>query len=67
MSIMVGGFGLVGSPLTMIEQLINRDVKELTIFSNNIGESGKGLGQNYYNKGKLKKQLAHTSQVIEML
>lgn len=43
-SIMVGGFGLVGSPLTVIEYLTKLDVNELTIISNNVGEAGKGLG-----------------------
>ncbi|TCZ76305.1 CoA transferase subunit A [Paenibacillus albiflavus] len=44
-SIMVGGFGLVGSPLTLIEQLLQVPVKDLTIISNNLGEPGKGLGR----------------------
>lgn len=43
-SIMVGGFGLVGSPLTIIEELTKLDVHELTVISNNVGEAGKGLG-----------------------
>lgn len=43
-SIMVGGFGLVGSPLSIIEHLTELDVSELTIISNNVGEAGKGLG-----------------------
>ena len=54
MSIMVGGFGLIGSPLTLIEKLTQLDIYDLTIFSNNIGESGKGLGQ-VLNQGKIKK------------
>jgi len=44
-TIMVGGFGLVGSPLTLIEQLLQVPVKDLTIISNNLGEPGKGLGR----------------------
>ena len=43
--ILVGGFGLIGSPLTLIEGLTQMDVKGLTIVSNNLGESGKGLGK----------------------
>ena len=43
--ILVGGFGLIGSPLTLIEGLTQTDVKDLTIVSNNLGESGKGLGK----------------------
>jgi len=42
--IMVGGFGLIGAPLTLIDQLTKRDVTGLTIISNNLGEAGKGLG-----------------------
>lgn len=42
--IAVGGFGLVGCPLTLVQALAELDVRDLTIISNNIGESGKGLG-----------------------
>jgi 3-oxoacid CoA-transferase subunit A len=44
-SVMVGGFGLSGHPLTLIDALLNTDVKELTVISNNLGEEGKGLGK----------------------
>lgn len=43
-TIMVGGFGLVGAPLTLIEGLTTKDVDGLTIISNNLGEAGEGLG-----------------------
>jgi 3-oxoacid CoA-transferase A subunit len=44
-TVMVGGFGLVGAPLTLIEALLaNEDARELTVVSNNLGEPGKGLG-----------------------
>jgi 3-oxoacid CoA-transferase subunit A len=43
--IMVGGFGLVGCPLTLIQELLQVPVKDLTIISNNLGEPGKGLGK----------------------
>ncbi|MGG3448346.1 CoA transferase subunit A [Domibacillus aminovorans] len=42
--VMVGGFGLIGAPLTLIDGLTKKDVKGLTIISNNLGEAGKGLG-----------------------
>ena len=42
--IMVGGFGLVGSPLSLITALAQSEVKDLEIISNNLGEPGKGLG-----------------------
>jgi len=44
-TVMVGGFGLVGAPLTLIEALVRSDAaRELTVISNNLGEPGKGLG-----------------------
>ena len=45
MTIMVGGFGLVGAPLSLIDGLITSGRKDLTIISNNLGEPGKGLGK----------------------
>lgn len=54
-TILVGGFGLIGAPLTLIDGLIEKEVSNLTIVSNNLGESGKGLGvllnQNKISKG----------------
>ena len=45
-TVMVGGFGLVGAPLTLIDALVEEsDATDLTIVSNNIGEPGKGLGK----------------------
>jgi 3-oxoacid CoA-transferase A subunit len=45
-TVMVGGFGLVGAPLTLIDALVERcDATDLTIVSNNIGEPGLGLGK----------------------
>ena len=45
MTLMVGGFGLVGAPLTLIRALNASPRKDLTIVSNNLGEPGKGLGE----------------------
>jgi 3-oxoacid CoA-transferase subunit A/3-oxoadipate CoA-transferase alpha subunit len=43
---MVGGFGLVGAPLTLIDALVeDSQATDLTIVSNNIGEPGRGLGK----------------------
>jgi 3-oxoacid CoA-transferase A subunit len=45
-TVMVGGFGLVGTPLTLVETLLgNPEATELTVISNNLGEPGKGLGR----------------------
>lgn len=51
-SVLVGGFGLVGAPLTLIDGLIKKEVNKLTIISNNLGEQGKGLGK-VLNQGKI--------------
>ena len=45
MRLMVGGFGLVGAPLTLIRALNASPRKDLTIISNNLGEAGKALGE----------------------
>lgn len=42
-TIMSGGFGLCGIPENSINQLEKMDIKELTLISNNIGNSGRGL------------------------
>ena len=39
-TMMVGGFGLIGSPLTILKALESRAVDELTVISNNVGEEG---------------------------
>jgi 3-oxoacid CoA-transferase subunit A/3-oxoadipate CoA-transferase alpha subunit len=45
-TIMVGGFGLVGKPLALVEALMdNPEATELTVISNNLGEPGRGLGR----------------------
>lgn len=42
----VGGFGLVGCPLQLVEALSEHQVSGLTVISNNLGEpGGKGLGK----------------------
>lgn len=45
-TVMVGGFGLVGSPLTLIDALLGSErARDLTTISNNVGEPGRGLGR----------------------
>ncbi|MDV6377459.1 CoA transferase subunit A [Sporosarcina sp. GW1-11] len=55
-TVMVGGFGLTGAPLTLIEMLGDSPVKDLTVISNNLGEPGKGLGKLLVQK-KIKKAI----------
>ncbi|GAA0449771.1 CoA transferase subunit A [Alkalibacillus silvisoli] len=54
--IMVGGFGLIGAPLTLIDALTKSDLYDLTVISNNVGEAGKGLGM-LLRQGKLNKAI----------
>lgn len=54
-TLLVGGFGLSGTPLTLIDELAASSKKELTVVSNNLGEQGKGLGKLLFKKGQLKK------------
>ena len=44
MTLMVGGFGLCGVPLNLVQELRDSGVKELTCISNNAGVDGAGLG-----------------------
>ncbi len=44
MTIAVGGFGLSGIPVDLIEAVRESGVRDLTVVSNNMGVDGKGLG-----------------------
>ena len=44
MTLAVGGFGLSGIPVTLIDAVRDSGVKDLTVVSNNMGIDGKGLG-----------------------
>ena len=57
-TVMVGGFGLVGAPLTLIDALVeSSDATDLTIVSNNIGEPGRGLGK-LLRQGRIKRGIS---------
>jgi 3-oxoacid CoA-transferase A subunit len=44
-TVLVGGFGLVGAPLALLDALVVTSTADrLTVVSNNIGEPGRGLG-----------------------
>lgn len=43
MTLMSGGFGLCGIAENLIDALAEIDIKDLTVISNNIGNSGRGL------------------------
>lgn len=59
-TIMSGGFGLCGIPENCIDALATMDIKDLTLISNNIGNSGRGLVKILI-QNKIKK--AHCSYV----
>jgi 3-oxoacid CoA-transferase subunit A len=44
MTIAVGGFGLCGIPVDLIEAVRESGVRDLVVISNNMGVDGKGLG-----------------------
>lgn len=44
MTLAVGGFGLSGVPVDLIEAVRDSGVQDLTVVSNNMGIDGKGLG-----------------------
>jgi 3-oxoacid CoA-transferase subunit A len=45
-TVLVGGFGLCGSPFSFIDAITEQnETRNLTIISNNLGEPGKGLGK----------------------
>src|SRR5690625_3250159 len=57
MTLMVGGFGLVGIPENLIKGLREKGVKDLTIISNNCGIDDWGLGLLLKNK-QIKRMIA---------
>ena len=54
--LMAGGFGMTGNPIHLFHALAGRDVKNLTLISNNVGEPGLGGGRLLRN-GQLKKAI----------
>ena len=44
MTLMVGGFGLVGTPENLIQAVRHKGIKDLTVISNNCGVDDWGLG-----------------------
>lgn len=57
MTLMVGGFGLVGIPENLIKALCEKSVKDLTVISNNCGVDNWGLGLLLKNK-QIKKMIS---------
>ena len=57
MTLMSGGFGLVGNPENLIAALKENGVKDLTVISNNCGADGFGLWQ-LLDNGQIKKMIS---------
>ncbi|MCY3833254.1 MAG: 3-oxoacid CoA-transferase [Chloroflexi bacterium] len=51
---MVGGFGMTGSPVHLLHALAETDARDFTVIANNIGEPGLGGGRMLRN-GQIKK------------
>jgi 3-oxoacid CoA-transferase A subunit len=56
-TLMAGGFGLCGIPENLIQAILRRGTRNLTVISNNCGIDGKGLGVLLAN-GQVKKMVA---------
>ncbi len=56
-SIMMGGFMVCGHPFTLAEELLKRNVKDLTLISNDAGFPDKGIGKLIVN-GQVKHLIA---------
>lgn len=55
--LLVGGFGLCGTPFSLIDAITEQDrARNFTVISNNLGEPGKGLGKMLLS-GHLKKAI----------
>lgn len=54
--ILSGGFGLSGTALTIIDELLETDITDLTVVSNNLGDLGQGLHKLFI-QGKIKKAI----------
>ena len=55
--IMIGGFMMAGSPLRLIDALVERGLKDLTLISSDAGVPGKGVGK-LIQAGMVKKLIA---------
>lgn len=55
-SMIVGGFGLTGYPVSLLEAMSKTDLKDMTYISNNVGEPGYGGGL-MLRAGQLKKAI----------
>ena len=66
MALMSGGFGLCGIAENCIDAIAESDVTNLTVISNNIGNSGRGLVKVLV-KDKIRKATAVMLEEIQIL
>ena len=57
-TVMIGGFGVPGTPMTLIHALVARGAKDLTIIKNDANEPG--MGVDYLLQANLVKRLITT-------
>ena len=62
MTIMVGGFLANGTPETLIDALVEKNVKNLTLICNDTGFPDKGVGKMVVNKQFKKMIVSHKKQ-----
>jgi 3-oxoadipate CoA-transferase alpha subunit len=55
-TVMIGGFGGAGSPVELIHALIDLDIRDLTVISNNAGNGGVGLAA-LIREGRVRKMI----------
>jgi acetate CoA/acetoacetate CoA-transferase alpha subunit len=69
-TIMVGGFGNPGTPMTLLEALLESGVRDLTVIKNEVNEPGIGVSR-LVEAGRVRKliisHLGLNSRVIEMM
>ena len=59
MTIMVGGFLGVGNPLTLIDALVKKGVRDLTLIANDTARPELGIGKLVVNKQLKKAMVSH--------
>ena len=60
-TVLVGGFGMAGMPVDLIEALIRQGATDLTVVSNNAGNGDTGLAA-LLAKGRVRKMVCSRSE-----
>ena len=59
MSVMIGGFLAVGTPLALVDELVKKQVKELTVIANDTAMPERGIGKLIVNRQVKKAIVSH--------